>query len=225
MTVKFVQDAWTKAWMTKIFLMNIVYYGIEVMNLTKFWVVYLGDNCIQIFHLGRYIVGCTVGNLVLRWCPSGDVKCDFRTFFRQYTSRNENFKYGYPHSNALLQFRLKLERYKPHNARHLMKCDVTNDIKLFPTVYGRINCHKFYHYPIRSSVTKASALEFTLFVISFWSFWLFSISSCISPLVLFTFCRTRLVSWWRSRSDRNSFCSCIRIESCCSTCGGKKTDM
>ena len=27
---------------------------------------YLGDNCIQIFHLGRCIVGCTVGNLVLQ---------------------------------------------------------------------------------------------------------------------------------------------------------------
>ena len=26
----------------------------------------LGDNCIQNFHLGRYIVGYTVGNLVLR---------------------------------------------------------------------------------------------------------------------------------------------------------------
>ena len=24
--------------------------------------IYLGDNCIQIFHLGRYIVGYTVGN-------------------------------------------------------------------------------------------------------------------------------------------------------------------
>ena len=27
---------------------------------------HLGDNCIQNFHLGRYIVGYTVGNLVLR---------------------------------------------------------------------------------------------------------------------------------------------------------------
>ena len=27
--------------------------------------MYLGDNCIQNFHLGRYIVGYTVGNLVL----------------------------------------------------------------------------------------------------------------------------------------------------------------
>ena len=30
--------------------------------------LHLGDNCIQIFHLGRYIVGYTVGNLVLRQC-------------------------------------------------------------------------------------------------------------------------------------------------------------
>ena len=27
---------------------------------------YLGDNCIQIFHLGKYIVGYTVESLVLR---------------------------------------------------------------------------------------------------------------------------------------------------------------
>ena len=29
---------------------------------------------------------------------------------------NENFEYGYPHSNALLQSRLKLERCKPHKS-------------------------------------------------------------------------------------------------------------
>ena len=28
--------------------------------------ILLGDNCIQNFHLGRYIVGYAVGNLVLR---------------------------------------------------------------------------------------------------------------------------------------------------------------
>ena len=61
----------------------------------------LGDNHIQNFHcLGRYIVGYTVGNLVLRQCVSRAVKRDFR----RYTSPNENFEYGYPHSNALLQF-------------------------------------------------------------------------------------------------------------------------
>ena len=70
-------------------------------------VTYLGDNCIQNFHLGRYIVGYTVGNLVLRRRVSGAVKRDFRTYIRRYTSPNKNFDYGYPHSNALLNFSLK----------------------------------------------------------------------------------------------------------------------
>ena len=67
----------------------------------------LGDNCIQNFHLGRYIVGYTVGNLVLRRRVSGAVKRDFRTYIRRYTSPNENFEYGYPHSNALITFSLQ----------------------------------------------------------------------------------------------------------------------
>ena len=37
------------------------------------YVVYLGDNHIEIFHLGRYIVGYTVGNFVLRRRVSGTV--------------------------------------------------------------------------------------------------------------------------------------------------------
>ena len=68
--------------------------------------IYLGDNCIQNFHLGRYIVGYTVGNLVLRRRVSGAVKRDFQTYIRRYTSPNENFEYGYPHSNALSTFSL-----------------------------------------------------------------------------------------------------------------------
>ena len=40
----------------------------------------LGDNCIQSFHLGRYIVRYMVGNLVLRQHASGAVKRDFRTY-------------------------------------------------------------------------------------------------------------------------------------------------
>ena len=36
----------------------------------------LGDNCIQNFHLGRYIVGYTVGNLVLRRRANGAIKRD-----------------------------------------------------------------------------------------------------------------------------------------------------
>ena len=70
--------------------------------------IQLGDNCIKNFHMGRYIVGYTVGNLVLRRRASGAVKRDIRTYIRRYTSPKENFEYGYPHSNALLQFEHKL---------------------------------------------------------------------------------------------------------------------
>ena len=69
----------------------------------------LGDNCIQNFHLGRYIVRYTVGNLVLRRRVSGAVQRDFRTYIRRYSSPNENFEYGYPHSNALLTFCLQVD--------------------------------------------------------------------------------------------------------------------
>ena len=49
--------------------------------------------------------------------------------------------YGYPHSNAHLQSRLKLERCKLHKtALTPMKCDIINDAKLFLTVY---HCRKF----------------------------------------------------------------------------------
>ena len=68
----------------------------------SYWTdLYLGDNGIQNFHLGRYIVGYTVGNLVLRRHVSGAIKRDFRTYIRRYTSLNENFEYRYPHSDAL----------------------------------------------------------------------------------------------------------------------------
>ena len=54
-------------------------------------------------------MGYTVGNLVLRGCARGAVKRDFRMYIRRNTSPNENVEYGYPHSNALPQFELKLE--------------------------------------------------------------------------------------------------------------------
>ena len=55
------------------------------------------------------MIGYMVGNLVLQQRVSGAVKRDFRTtYIRLYTFPNENFEYGYPHSNALLQFPLKL---------------------------------------------------------------------------------------------------------------------
>ena len=113
---------------------------LNVINIISWSDVHLGDNCIQNFHLGRYIVGYTVGNVVLWRRASGAVKRDFRTYIRRYTTPNENFEYGYPHSNALLQFHLKFERRKPRNAaRHPTQYDVINDVKLFPAVY----CRKF----------------------------------------------------------------------------------
>ena len=57
-----------------------------------------GDNCIQNFHLGRYIVGYTVGNLVLRRRVNlvlrrrVAVKLNFQLYIRQYTSQNKNFE-------------------------------------------------------------------------------------------------------------------------------------
>ena len=39
-------------------------------------------NCMQNYHLGRYIVGYTAGNLVLKQRASGAVKCDFQTYIR-----------------------------------------------------------------------------------------------------------------------------------------------
>ena len=79
----------------------------------------------------RYKLACWP---IKNWSTCGAVKRDFRTYIR-YTSPNVSFEYGYPHSNALLQFCLKLECCKLHNAgRHPPKCDVINHIKLFPTL-------------------------------------------------------------------------------------------
>ena len=122
--------------------------------------MHLGDICIQIFHLGRYIVGNTVGNLVLWRRASAPVKHDFRPYIRRYTSGNEHFEYDYPHSNALLGFRFELERCKPHkDARHPTKCGVINDFKLFPTVYRRIDCCKFLTFSNQMSRYKNKCIR------------------------------------------------------------------
>ena len=103
-----------------------------------------GDNCIQNFHLRRYIVGYTVGNLVLQRRASRAVKRDFLTCIQRYTSPNENFEYGYPHSNALLQFYLHFAHYMVHKAScHLTKFNVINDVKLFLTVYRKYTVINF----------------------------------------------------------------------------------
>ena len=101
----------------------------------------------------RYIVRYTVGKLVLRRRASNAVKRDFRTYILRYTVPNEKFEFCYPHSNARLQFRLKLKRCKPHKtARHPMICDVTNDVKLYPTVYHRIYFRKYSDIALQKQV-------------------------------------------------------------------------
>ena len=118
------------------------------------------DICIQNFHLGRYIVGYTDAELVLLRCESGAVKCDLRAYIQSYTSPNKNFEYGYPHSNALLQSWFKLVHCKLHKAaHHPMKCDVINEVKLFPTVYRRIYCHKFWTLSNQKSHYKSKCIR------------------------------------------------------------------
>ena len=104
-------------------------------------VFHLGDDCIQNFHLGRYLVGYTVANLVLRRRASGAVGLNviFERISDDIPPQLNFFEYDCPHSNALLQSRSKLERCKPHKAeRHPTKCDVFNYVKQFLTVYRTI---------------------------------------------------------------------------------------
>ena len=65
----------------------------------------LGDNCIQMFHLGWYMVGYMAGNFVFRRHISGALKHYFGPYIRQYTTPNKKFKYCYPHSNVLLNYK------------------------------------------------------------------------------------------------------------------------
>ena len=77
----------------------------------------LGDNCIQNFHLGSYIVGYTVGKLVLWRRASGAVKRDFRTYIRRYTSPNEILNMVIPilmHFCSLSSNWSVASRIKPH---------------------------------------------------------------------------------------------------------------
>ena len=125
---------------------------------------YLGDNCIQNVHLGKYIVRYTVGNIVLWRRASGSVKRDFRMYIQRYTCPNENFEYGYPHSNAFHQFPLKLKHCKQHKAtHHPTKGNIINDVKLFPTIYHRIYCRKFLTLSNQTSRYKIKCIRMIYF--------------------------------------------------------------
>ena len=114
-------------------------------------VINLGDNCIQICHLGRYIVGYTVGNFVLRPRVSGAVKHNFRPYIRRYTAPNAKFEYGYPQSNVLFNiYKSKpgicLKNISCISDVYSLRCPIISDFAYdvgFPTVYRGIYCLKF----------------------------------------------------------------------------------
>ena len=113
--------------------------------------ILLGDNRIQNVHLGRYIVGYMVGSFVLRRRVRGAVKRNFRPYNRWYTSPNEHFEYGYPHSNALFNiYSSRAQHFAPNwsfvsNVKQLRQpitSNVTYDIGA-ATVYRRVYWRKF----------------------------------------------------------------------------------
>ena len=108
-------------------------------------------------------MGYMFGNLVLRQRMSVAVKRDFRPSIRQYTSPNENFECGYPHTNDPLQFYLNYVCSRPHkSAIHILECDIINDGKLFLTVYHRIYCYKILTLSNQTSHYKSKCIRIML---------------------------------------------------------------
>ena len=92
-----------------------------------------------------------VGNIVLRRRVSGAAKPDFWPYNWRYTSPNEHFEYGYPHSNALFNiYSSNIQYFAPNwsfviNVKQLCQpitSDVTYDVGA-PTIHRRIYWHKF----------------------------------------------------------------------------------
>ena len=53
---------------------------------------------------------------------------------------------------------------KPHKGvHHPIKCDIINDIKLFLTVYCRINCPKFVTLSNQTSCYKSKCIRFDFY--------------------------------------------------------------
>ena len=75
---------------------------------------------------------------------------------------NKKIENGCLHSDALLQFELKLERCRLHKAAcHPTKCDVINDVKLFRTVYSRIFSCTFMTLSNQTSRYKLKYIRMT----------------------------------------------------------------
>ena len=124
---------------------------------------YLGDNCIQNFHLGRYIVRYTVRNLVLRGRASGAFNVISECISDNIPPQIIFFNMVIP--NLMCFYSLVsnwslASRIKPYKGiRHPLKCDVINDIKPFPTVYHRIYCRKFLMLSNQTSRNKSMCVR------------------------------------------------------------------
>ena len=124
----------------------------------------LGDNCIQNVHLGRYIIGYMVGNFVLWWRVGRAIKHNFRPYNRRYTSPNDNFEYGYPHSNALNNIYLsKTQYFAPNwsfvsNVKQLCQQATSLMTTVLWQCIAEFTDTNSWRYPVRRHVTFASAL-------------------------------------------------------------------
>ena len=142
-----------------------------------------------------------VGNFVLRPRTSGAVKRNFLPYFRQYTSPNEHFEYGYPHSYAHLNiYSSKAQYFAPNwsfvsNIKQLrqpitMESLMTSVLQRYIAEYSNANS---WPYPIRHRVTFASALEFLVTIL------LSKVVPCSSELFS---CEFHLsLSWWQNKQN------------------------
>ena len=110
--------------------------------------------------MGRFIVGYTVGNFVLLRLVSGAVEHDFRPYIRRFTSPNENFEYGYPHSNVLVNFYTSKTLYFVKNVSFVSDINHCVDQSVLATLLltsglrryiAGYTCRKFLTLSIRTS--------------------------------------------------------------------------
>ena len=128
-------------------------------------------HCFRVKQYSKYVIlgGVSLGGI------SSDIRLEI-TFYGSTGETiylpSENFEYGYPHSNALLQFLFKLKHCKPHKAaHHPTKCDLIADLKLFLTVYSRIHCRKLFTLSIQMLRYKSKCIRilvlFACFILNF----------------------------------------------------------
>ena len=89
-----------------------------------------GDNHIQNIHLGRYIIGYTVGNHVLQLRLRVTIKLNFRPYIKRHTSQKENCEYSYTLSGLEVLI---------HGVISLSSCDKNTNYKRVQKIkYNRL---------------------------------------------------------------------------------------